>query len=218
MVHSGNIMSIRNKVLAICAVVAMGMSFASLQAKAAVSTFDIGTISFGGPAITGLVGSGSMSGTFDFDDVTNLVTGVNFTVTGTTSLNPGGNVDGSYDSVFNFLDTSVPLSGVFAGTLTAVRGIEGAVPTAALVLNLTRTSGQQDFNFSASVGRCESFGGIGGSIPCSLIVAENTSSTAIAQAGPGDFGVVPLPAPILMLMGALGVFGAMAMRRRPAFA
>ena len=215
---SGFVMAFRFRIFGVLTALVAGLAFAPLQARAAISTFDIGTITFGGPAITGLVGSGSLTGNFDFDDILNEVVAVDFTVAGSTSANPGGNVDGAYDTLFSFLDTSVPLSGVFDASLTVVRGSEGSSPTGALQISIGRVVAAPAFAFSASVGRCESFGGLGGTTPCRLIVWENTSSAAVAEFQPGYFGTVPLPAPALMLIGALGVFGAMTMRRRTAFA
>jgi len=211
-------MSIRSKTLAIFAVVAMGLSFVSLQARAAINTFDVGTVNLDAPifgSVPPAFGSGSITGTFDFDDVLNIVTAVDFSVNGTTSSLPAGNVDGNdYSFLSNYLNTSV--LDIVSGVMTVFRASESASPTSALRMSINRNNATGEFSLSAGVGRCVPVGGLGGFDPCGILNEENVSSSGVAQTGPGDFQPVPLPAPVLMLLGALGVFGAMAMRRRTA--
>jgi len=202
-------MSFGNRVLALVAALAV---IVPLQAKAANVTYSIGTVVFGEGTN---LGSGTLNGSFDFDDVSNLVTAVNFTVSGSS---PSGVADGLFDS---FLYSPTNTLGI-NGNLTAFRSSDGLTPLAAVVMSIDKTPLPLvpflgDFTLSG-IGAGPCLSGIGIGPPCSLISLTNTASSAVAESGPGDIGQVPLPAPILMLIGALSVLGGMAMRRRAAFA
>ncbi|GMG81039.1 hypothetical protein LNKW23_02510 [Paralimibaculum aggregatum] len=196
--------------------IAAALGLAAPPAAAAVVSYDVGTIAFGVPPVIAGVstGAGTLTGSFDFDDVAMTVTAVDFTVSGTVS--GSGTADGALDGSYDVLGTVGPF-----GDITAFRSSDGATPVGIVGMDLGDLIGP--FAMPAdgvtigltSVGGClddpGGLGGLGG--PCALVAQYNLSSAAVASLQPG-LGTVPLPASWLALCGALGLLAGAA--RRPA--
>lgn len=186
----------------------MAILFAShvlmAPANAAVVTYDIGTIIFGGgPPPFGPVGSGQLTGTFDFDESSQTITAASFTASGTTTSAPSGTPDGVYESIQSF----------FLGTLTMWRSSDGSMPAFAATLNLGSllrpTLSDRLVIGTVSVGSCMAQF----SFPCALMRSENTSSAGVAMQTTG-ITPVPLPAALPLLAGGLGLLGLLGWRAK----
>ncbi len=191
---------------------ALFMSFFTAPTVRAVTlSINIGTINFGTgiPDPIAPIGTGTLTGGFDFDTDTREASNVAFLANGTA-----GGHDGLYDT---------PSPSIISST--NLRVFKGSGPsTSVLSLNFSSLApfflefiapldplfGESQIGASNVVlGTCSPLSGF----PCGIILVDNNTGTLATQAGPGVF-VTPLPAALPLFGTGLAVMGFIGWRRK----